>query len=311
MTDISVGGIKYGISVGTKVKVAEKTQETEVPESVSKYTQLQLEDKVAEPQNAPKGKVPQVDNNISESFNPSNKLTISNRTFSNIREITKGLNLEEAKKITNGNAVDEVFFESEDGKLYMAFGEKENKGSLNIDGIKEGYRGKYGDKTVKMVHIDNEINTVKEGALAPLTSTWKNVREAGTSGIAKGVTEMGTTLIAIFVGKTVIENGISAVTTANGAAAAGEVVKGGVNIIDKGSKIVNSAGKTGKVIASTVGAGAQKLVIGAAFAGIVVGAVVGTMSAYGAIKARNPKNDYTTIDMVTNPGLSFTPKTKP
>ncbi len=311
MTDISVGSAnKYGISIGTKVKVkvAENTQENKSSDTVSKYTQLQLEDKVTDTKTTPKGMVPKTPDNISESFNPSNKIVVGDRTFTNIKPITKGLELEDVKKITSDNQVDEVFFKSEDGQLYMAYGEKENKGSLDIGALKENYIGKYGDKAVKLVHIDNEINTVKEGALSPLTSTLKNVKEAGSSGITKGVTEMGTTLVAIFVGKTVIENGITAVTTSK--TAIGGISKG-INIIDTGSKIVGNAGKTGKVIAVTVGSGLQKLAVGGLIAGAVVGTIVGSMSIYGALKARNPKNDYTTIDMVTNPSLSFNPKNNP
>lgn len=304
MTDISVGGVKYGISVGTKPKTVENKQASNaLSESAQKY--IQTEDKVSESKQT-KGSIPQVDNNISNSLNSEKgTLTVGNHSYTNIRKLTKGIELEDAKKIVTGNKVDEVFFKDEQGQLYVAFGKKEQKGALELDYLKEGYIGKFGDKTVKVVHIDNEINTVKEGALSPLNSTWKNVKDAGSSGIAKGVTEMGTTLVAIFVGKSVIENGITAVTAAKGAETVGGVAKGGINLIDKGSKIVNNAGKTGKAIATTVGSGAQKLVIGAAFAGIVVGAVVGTMSAYGAIQARKPKNDFTTIDMITNPGLSY------
>ena len=306
MTDISVGGVKYGLSVATKVKVAPKTEETNLPDSIKKY--IQTEDKVTDSKPV-KGKVPQVDNNISENFNSaSGKLTVGDKTFSNIRAVTKGLDLEEAKKIVSGNQVDEIFFKTEEGQIFVAFGDKENKGSMKLDGLKEGYIGKFGDKTVKIVNIDNEINTVREGALSPLTSTWKNVKDAGSSGIAKGVTEMGTTLIAIFVGKTVIENGITAVTAAKGAATVGNEVAKGINIIDKGSKIVGNAGKTGKAIALTVGSGLQKLAVGGLVAGAVVGTIVGSMSLYGAVKARNPKNDFNSVDMITNPGLSFVPK---
>jgi hypothetical protein len=307
MTDISVAGAKYGISVSTKVKPAQDKKETEkeLPDFVQKY--IQTDDKVNNSK-VSKGEIPQTDKNISKSFNSENNiLDVGNHTYSNIKKITNGLDLEEAKKIVKDNKIDEIFFKTEEGELYVAYGNKENKGSLNMDSLKDGYIGKFGDKTVKVVHIDNETNTVKEGALSPINSTWKHVKEAGTSGVAKGITEMGTTLVAIFVGKSVIENGITAVSTAKNA---GQVVKGGVDIIGTGTKIVGNAGKTGKAIAVTVGSGLEKLAIGGLVAGAVVGTIVGTMSAYGAIKARNPKNDFTTIDMITNPKLSFATKAK-
>lgn len=308
MPEISVGGIKYTVAVSNKANNPDtnKGVEKQLPDFAQKY--LQTEDKVIETKTT-KGQIPQSDNKISKSFG-GELLTVGKNTYNNIKPITNQLELEEAKKIVKDNKIDEIFFKTQEGELFIAYGEKETKGALELGALKEGYIGKFNNQPVKIVHIDNEINTIKEGALSPLGSTWKNVKEAGTSGIAKGVTEMGTTLVAIFVGKSVIENGISAVSAAKGAAAVGEAAKGGTNIIKAGSKIVGNAGQTGKAIAATVGGGLQKLAIGGLVAGAVVGTVVGTMSAVGAIRARNPNNDFTTIDMITNPELSYTTKPK-
>lgn len=308
MPEISVGGVKYTVAVSSKANKADNNKDVEkqLPDFAQKY--IQTEDKVSENKNN-KGSIPQTDNNISKSFG-GGVLTVGKNTFGNIKKITNQIDLEEAKNIVKDNKIDEIFFKTQEGDLFLAYGDKSSKGALEMGTLKEGYIGRFNNQPVKIVHIDNEINTVKEGALSPLTSTWKNVKDASATGIAKGVTEMGTTLVAIFVGKSVIENGISAVSAAKGAAAAGHAAKGSVNIIKTGSKIVGNAGQTGKAIAVTVGGGLQKLAIGGLVAGAVVGTVVGTMSAVGAVRARNPHNDFTTIEMVTNPDLSYTTKPK-
>jgi hypothetical protein len=170
----------------------------------------------------------------------------------------------------------------------------------------------------KVEKIGNEINTIGEGAKGPLISTWASIKEAGTSGITKGITEMGTTVIAMFIGKSLIQNGVTAVTANTAvqavAGTAGVVVNTAPAVANgsiTAAKVLLKPGEIvqdGKTIASTLGSTMRQFAIGATIAGAVVGTVAVGMSAYGAISASKVKNDYTTIEMLTDPSLAFTPK---
>lgn len=255
-----------------------------------------------------KGPVPQSAITISSdsTFSGNEILVVGQNKFTHVRPLVQGMELEEAKNIIKDNKVDEIIFKNEDGKLFIAFGGKETKGSLNLESIREGHIGKMGNSHVKIVHINNETNTVKEGAIAPLTSTWANIKDAGATGITKGIAEMGTTVVAIFIGKSIVQNGMTAVSTAQAAASIGEAAGGAI----KGVNIVKEAGSTGKAIISTVGSGIKQVGVGVAVAGAVIGTVAGVMSIYGAISGSRPKNDFTTIDMLTDQSLSFIPRDK-
>ena len=92
-----------------------------------------------------KGTVPNVEKAVSESLTPikGGTFVVGQHTFPNIRQVTPGYELDDAQKITSGNKIDEVFFSTEDGKLFVAYGTQEDKGALNTDHVKEGYIGKF------------------------------------------------------------------------------------------------------------------------------------------------------------------------
>lgn len=294
------------LKIETKKNETTKAVETE---PVRKVATLSL-DRLASAK-VVKG-IPQVENNVAKNFNKDNHtFEVGTNKFTNVKQITEGVKIDEAEKITQDNKIDEIFLETEDGKLYVAYGEKENKGALNLDGVREGYIGKLDGKPAKIVKINNEINTMKEGALSPIKSTWGTVKEAGSSGIVKGIGEMGTTVVAIFVGKSMIQNGITAVQGVNQATTVANGAVKGIDLIKNGTKVVGKVGNTGKAILGTIGSGISQVAVGAVVAGAVVGTIVGGMAIYGAVASRKPKNDYTTLDMVTNSDLKFVPVQKP
>src|SRR5690606_30134762 len=141
-----------------------------------------------------------------------------------------------------------------------------------LGNLKEKLIGVYDNQRVKIVHIDNEINTAKEGAISPFKTTWKTIREAGETGMVKGIAEIGTTVVALFVGKSLIQNGITAAQQANTVTAAVGSTGTAINVGKEASKIVGRAGSTGKAIFTTVKSGVSQVAVGV----IVAGAVVGT-----------------------------------
>ena len=252
-----------------------------------------------------KGIIPSSAVAVATNPTPEKNLTlkVGANIFTDVHPIVQGMDLEEAKNIIKENKIDEIIFKTEEGKLYIANGSKSTKGALNLDDVKGGHIGKLDGKNVKIVHISNETNTTLEGAKSPLVSTWKNIKEAGATGITKGIAEMGTTVVAIFIGKSIVQNGMSAVQTATTVTEAAGTVAKGVNV-------VKGAGGAGKAIVSTVGSGLKQVGAGVAVAGAVVGTVAVVLSAFGAISGSRPKNDFTTIEMLTDPSLAFIPKEK-
>ncbi|MFN8674242.1 MAG: hypothetical protein U0457_19435 [Candidatus Sericytochromatia bacterium] len=295
-----------------RINVAKKAETNSDGENsgVKKINIKIATDKIV-PSTTSKGSIPQVDDNISSSLSVKKHkedpvdFKIAGKTYQ-AYPLTEGIELSEAANITKNNEIDEIFIKDENGKLYVIFGDKDTKGSLDIEGIKEGYIGKINGNSAKVLKIDNETNTVREGALNPLKSTWGNVKDAGATGITKGIGEIGGTVVGLVLSGTVIKNIFSATQTVGETAqVVNGAVKTGKAIID-----VGKAGKTGVAIVKTVGSGLKQGVVYTAIAAGLIGAVAGGFSAYGAIKARNPKNDFTTIDMITDPDLAFKDKTK-
>ncbi|MBC7472874.1 MAG: hypothetical protein H7263_01185, partial [Candidatus Sericytochromatia bacterium] len=234
LDNISGGGknnsVLESLRLNNTPKIDPKTvpqAETEASSAISKYINVSSNIVISTKVN--KGSVP-ASTPATKDFIPNvnTPLVVGDHVFSNVRKLSEGMDVEEAKKVTKGNKIDEIIFKTEDDNLYIAYGSKEDKGSLKLDQVKEGYVGKFGNQTAKIISIDNEVNTVKEGALSPLKSTWASVKESGTTGITKGISEMGATLVAMFVGKALIQNGITAVSTTEGTVA---VVTGATNAI--------------------------------------------------------------------------------
>ncbi|PKL80275.1 MAG: hypothetical protein CVV27_00670 [Candidatus Melainabacteria bacterium HGW-Melainabacteria-1] len=231
---------------------------------------------------------------------------IGGNQLSHIHKVDKSFKLEDAKQITDENGIDEVYFRTVDDKgelgpdLYVAYGAQDANGALSLDRLKIGYVGRMDKLKIKVVHINNETNTIWEGAKAPWVSTGKTLRDAGQTGVAKGIGEVATTVTALFIGKTVIENGVKKVaeTTAQTAAektveaVAGEAAKQAPNLLGKAKTF-------GSTIGQSVKTSLRSVAVGVAVAGAIVGTVVTVGSGIGAVKSRFNHRDYATLDMIT------------
>lgn len=269
--------------------------------------------------------IPSVTELLSKGFSsltPNPIAYIGGNQLTHIHRVDSSFNLDSAKQVTDANGIDEIYFRKVndkgelEGDLYVAYGSPEDKGALNLDHIKEGYVGRMDKMKIKVVHINNENNTYWEGAKAPWVSAGHTLRDAGQTGIAKGIGEVATTVTALFIGKTVVENGVKTVTEKTaaaaapavaapvaeaGAAAAAEVLApAAVAAGQKGLPTVVQGAKTlGSTIGSSVKSSLRSVAIGTAVAGAVIGSVVTIGSAIGMVKTRFDHRDYTTLDMVT------------
>lgn len=302
---ISVNSLKTLESLQVKKQVANTAVQADTePKKIG----LRIAKDMVISSNLTKGSVPQSDAQISKemSADPVQKPEAKDFTFKNheslkVYPLTEGIELQDAMSITKENGIDQVFLKDEDGKLYIAYGEKENKGSLNLEGYNEGLIGKVDGKPAKIIKIDNKNNTVKEGALNPLKSTWRTVRDAGASGIGKGIGEIGGSVVGLVLSGSVINNIVHAAKNANTVAevavGTGKAAKAVINI--------GQAGKTAGVIVQTIGSGLKQGATYTVVAGALIGTVALGFSAYGAYQARNPKNDFSSIDEITDPTISF------
>ncbi len=211
--------------------------------------------------------------------------------------VSEDFTLETATSITDDNGIDEVYFKGEDDKLYVAYGDESTRGALDLKRIKKNYITRVNGQKLTVMHINNENNTTWEGAKAPWVSTFKTLKDAGQNGIVKGIGEMTTAVTAMFIGKTVLENGIKSVSTKAGTEAAAQVGQkvaetAGVGLIDQAKGLSGSIG-------NSIKGSLRSVVVGGAVATVVVGSVVGIGSAIGAVKVQYDDRDFTSLDMVT------------
>jgi len=217
-----------------------------------------------------------------------NILKINNQTFTNIKPVDKDVTLDEAKTITENNGIDEIYFKDSNDKLFIAYGEEKNRGSLPLDDIKVNFIGKYNNEKVKVLHVDNEINTALEGAKQPLGTASKVAKGVTETSIGQGVAQGVATVTAFFVGKSAID---------------AVIVPAGVATATTGATAGNALANTVKTMPASVGQlikqGAKiALVVGGVIV-VVGGITIGVSSAYQAIKGAHVKNNYETINMVT------------
>ncbi|MBM3267218.1 MAG: hypothetical protein FJZ01_06180 [Candidatus Sericytochromatia bacterium] len=94
------------------------------------------------------------------------ELSVGARTFGDVRKVVlpgeKDKILDKAKAITDGNGLDEIFFKTSEGDLYVAY----LRGSTA--GVKNGYFGRFAGHKVEIVHVGEETNTFREGLIAAL-----------------------------------------------------------------------------------------------------------------------------------------------
>lgn len=242
--------------------------------------------------------MPAVNAMITQSLTDDHKsltLTVGNLTLTEVKAARDGLSLDQVKNILAENKVDEVVVGTPDGKIFLAHGQAATRGALDLDEVKTGYIGELSGQTVMVLHVDNETNTAKEGAKAPIKGTVQIAKSASESGIVKGVTEMGTAVVTIVIGKSVLEKGIDVVKSASVAAApkvAEEVTeevakKVSPKLVAKGVKEMFVHGATNFGIAIAVTAG-------------VLAVVGGTLAGVGAIHGSRTKPRMETIKMATD-----------
>ncbi len=230
---------------------------------------------------------------------------IGGNKLTQIQKVDKTFKLEDAKKITDANGIDEIYFQTVNdkgelsGDLFVAYGSDEEKGSLELERVKEGYVGRMNNVKIKVVHINNETNTMMEGAKAPWISAGKTLKDAGQTGIAKGIGEVATTVTALFIGKTVVENGVKTVTEKAAQTVAETAAGNAAGAVTQMPGLLDKAKTFGSTIGSSVKGSLRTVAVGAAVAGAVVGTVVTVGSAIGAVKSRFNHRDYTTLDMIT------------
>lgn len=194
------------------------------------------------------------------------ELIIRNMKMPAVREVT--VPLEQAQKVTADNGLDEVYFQDAKGKLYVAF---QARGSLN--GLKEGHRGHFHNQQVTVVHVDDEVNSAKEGARAPFKSAKSTAQTLVTGAMTAGITAA---LTGAFVG---VGNTVVALRS-SAAAAAGNVS-------------LKAAAKAGSTTAgATIATAGAIMLVGTAL-------VMGGLSAKEAIAGARKKGDFSTLDMIT------------
>lgn len=233
--------------------------------------------------------------------NPENLvLQVGKSRFTHVKAVAEDLDLEAARAILDNNKIDEIYVQTPDGRLFIAHGPAEKRGALAIDGIKAGFIGKINDQKVTVVYVDDETNTIRQGAVAPLKGTAQVIKDASESGIVRGIGEVGAMVTAIFVGRTVIENGIRA-ATGNAATAVPAVTPA----------VTQAVATAGKVTAKTIATGARTMIkdglrtagVVGAVAGVVVGGVALVLAGVGAVKGRLTKPKVETLDMATDQKL--------
>jgi hypothetical protein len=173
--------------------------------------------------------------------------------------VNRALNLETAKSMTADNGYDEVFLQTKSGKLYAAIGPG---GKMDI---RTGYVGLVNGEQARVVHVDDEVNSVGEGARTP----FRTVGNLFSSGTSTAVTAM--------------------ITTTVGGMMAGAAV--GTSNVVKISQLARSAGGAFRTAS-------QRLLVSGAVGVGITAAVLGTWSAIGAVRGAHRKGNELTLQML-------------
>jgi len=253
---------------------------------------------------------------ITNSGSQAQYLQIGRKTFENVKPLINNMKLDGAKAITNGNGIDEIYIQNVESKqVFIAFGNEKTKGALDMKDIKQGYIGRYDGATVKVISLENEINTISEGAKEPINNTMATIKKASENGIVKGIADIAGTVTALFIGKTILDKGVQTFATANGKAVADGVkaAKAAHTTAKavKAAKAAESATLLTKAkgtfdgVGSIIGSTAKTVAVAAGVAAVVVGTVAGGLAIKGAIGSIRKDRDFSTLDMVTDPKFNY------
>lgn len=228
--------------------------------------------------------------------------------------------LEKAKAITANNGVDEIFFRTENGDLYVAA----FRGSAND--VKTGYLGRFGGQKVEVVHVDDESNTFWEGVKGTFSWTDSAIKNVAGQEVTKALgTVVGTIAGGLIAAAALKGTGAAPVATAavaaanpavaaaanTAAAAVAEVATGasGAAAVTAGKvaggtaagTVVVNAAKTGATAVRSALSGAMRTVVmvGVPVA-VIAGIVFGTGAVIGGLKATRRRANFGTLDMVTD-----------
>ena len=200
---------------------------------------------------------------------PADTLQIGNQLFGNVRKLAEGLTPEQAAELTRGNGFDEVYFTDETGAHYVAFMEKSR-----FEDMRVGYLGRYNGKRVRVMAVEDETNTFREGfgsvfgwAKNVLSNTFGNEASKSLSGVVS----------------TAVGSFVAAAALKNGAQTAAPLIREGFLASIKGAVRGALSGVINTL--STVV--------------LFIGAGIGIAGLIGGLRAVNRRGRMTTIDMVT------------
>lgn len=198
-------------------------------------------------------------------------LTIGSRSLTHVRALGKGITLEKAKKLTEKNGIDEVFFQTDDGTLYVA----NHRGSL--DGIRTDYMGRFQGKRVTVMHVDDEKNTFLDGSTSIFEWCADILNKTFGAEASKALS--------------------TTVSTLAGGVIAASAFKGGA----EAAKTAASAAPGALTAAKAAALGAFRTVISIGVPIVtVVGGVLAIGALIGGVRAATRKSDYATLDMITD-----------
>lgn len=200
---------------------------------------------------------------------PADTLKIGNRYFSQIRELAEGIKPEDAAKLTVDNGLDEIYFTTEDGKSYVAFMEKGDLGT-----VRANYFGRFNDKRVKVIAVEDETNTFREGVGSVWHWCGQVLNTSFGTEATKSVSSLATTAVGSFV-----------------AAAALKSTTQAAPAVSRGALLGSVRGAFSGVVNTVVNTMASVVLFG--------GAAIGFASLVRGLQAQNKRTNMTTIDMVT------------
>lgn len=224
--------------------------------------------------------------------------------------------LERAMAITANNGVDEIFFRTRNGDLYVAA----FRGSA--EGVRIGYLGRYDGERVEVVHVDDESNTFREGLTDIFTWTRDSFGKAAGQEATKAVGTVAGTIVGGLIAAAAVKGSATPVVTAaatgaatNAAAVAvGNAATQVVQTATAGAGTAAGAAAQGAVASAATQAGAAATEAAAAgteaaavnIAGKVGGAAVRTVgTARAAIGAAFSTVAKIAIPMVAVGGVVF------
>lgn len=198
-------------------------------------------------------------------------LTVGSRTVDQVQALGKGITLEKAVKLTENNGVDEVFFQTDDGTLYVAH----KRGDL--DGIRPEYMGRYQGQRVTVMHVDDEKNTFIEGSKSIFEWCGRVLNKAFGDEASKALSTTVSTLAGGVIAASAFKGGAEAAKTAATAA--------------PGALTAAKAAATG-AFRSVISIGVPILTVVGGF--LAIGALI------GGVRSVTKKADFATLDMITD-----------